>query len=359
MELISIIVPIYNVESYLLRCVDSICRQNYRNLEIILVDDGSSDRCPQICDDLMRADPRIKVIHKENGGLGYARNSGLDIATGAYVTFVDSDDWIGDTHIENLYRVAKEEHADMVIGAHTSVSGSGQQSPRHLMLKKEIYEGQSIINEILMPMIAPSPDCAQDVVIESSVCTNLYRADIISKNKIRFISERITVAEDLYFNIDFLCHASRVSVVDEANYFYFENHCSHTRSFDYRRIERTMNFYRTIRAKTNQYGLEDVCSDRIDRCFLTKVRVAIRLIVISDLPKRKKMQTIEGILKDKVTREVLERYPIRSYIPAMRLLTKMMRDGNISGVYFLVKMREGIGRKGIIKAALKTIGIGK
>ena len=92
MELISVIVPVYRVEKYLQRCVDSICAQTYDNLEIILVDDGSPDQCPRMCDALMQRDSRIKVIHKENGGLGFARNSGLDIASGVYVTFIDSDD---------------------------------------------------------------------------------------------------------------------------------------------------------------------------------------------------------------------------------------------------------------------------
>jgi len=98
--LISVIVPVYKVEPYLERCVSSIRKQTYQNLEIILVDDGSPDRCGQMCDALAAQDTRIRVIHKENGGLSSARNAGLDIMTGEYVGFVDSDDWID----ENMYR---------------------------------------------------------------------------------------------------------------------------------------------------------------------------------------------------------------------------------------------------------------
>ena len=94
MELISVIVPVYNVEQYLERCVESIRNQTYSNLEIVLVDDGSPDRCPVLCEELKKADPRIKVVHKENGGLSSARNAGLLEAAGEYVWFVDSDDWI-------------------------------------------------------------------------------------------------------------------------------------------------------------------------------------------------------------------------------------------------------------------------
>lgn len=92
--LISVIVPIYNVEKYLARCVDSIVNQTYKNLEIILVDDGSPDRCPQMCDDYAEKDSRIKVVHKKNGGLSDARNAGMAVATGEYISFIDSDDWI-------------------------------------------------------------------------------------------------------------------------------------------------------------------------------------------------------------------------------------------------------------------------
>ena len=91
---ISVIVPVYNVENYLRRCVDSIINQTYKNLEIILVDDGSPDNCPVICDEYAQKDSRIKVIHKENGGLSSARNCGMDMATGEYIGFVDGDDWI-------------------------------------------------------------------------------------------------------------------------------------------------------------------------------------------------------------------------------------------------------------------------
>lgn len=110
--LISVIVPIYKVEKYLDRCINSIVNQTYRNLEIILVDDGSPDKCPLMCDEWQKKDERIKVIHKENGGLSSARNAGLDIATGEYIAFVDSDDYILPDMYEYLYRLIDENDAD-------------------------------------------------------------------------------------------------------------------------------------------------------------------------------------------------------------------------------------------------------
>lgn len=104
-DLISVIIPIYNVEAYLHRCVDSILRQTYQNLEIILVNDGSPDRCGEICDAYALKDNRVNVVHKVNGGLSDARNEGINIARGKFISFIDSDDWVNDDYIEKLYNL--------------------------------------------------------------------------------------------------------------------------------------------------------------------------------------------------------------------------------------------------------------
>ena len=105
---VSIIIPIYNVEQYLRRCVDSVLQQTLENIEIILVDDGSPDNCPLICDQYKAQDNRVKVVHKKNGGLSSARNAGLKIATGEYILFLDSDDWIEPETAEELVSIAEK-----------------------------------------------------------------------------------------------------------------------------------------------------------------------------------------------------------------------------------------------------------
>jgi len=120
---ISVIIPIYNVEPYLRRCLNSVLNQSYPNLEIILVDDGSPDGCPQICDEYAAKDKRIIVIHKENGGLSAARNTGLDVCKGEYISFIDSDDWVSEKYIETLINTVTKEDADIAIGEYKSTSG--------------------------------------------------------------------------------------------------------------------------------------------------------------------------------------------------------------------------------------------
>lgn len=124
-ETVTVIVPVYNVEKYLDRCVKSIVRQTYKDLEIILIDDGSPDRCPEMCDAWKLKDSRIKVIHKKNAGLGYARNTGIDNATGKYLCFVDSDDYIAPDTIEKAYYCAVQYNADIVSYGYYVVASDG------------------------------------------------------------------------------------------------------------------------------------------------------------------------------------------------------------------------------------------
>lgn len=115
-EKVSVIIPVYNDEKYLKQCVESILTQTYTNLEIILVDDGSTDHTPEICEEYREKYDQIRVLHKKNGGVGSSRNAGLALATGEYVLFVDNDDWLEKHHIEELYKLAKENNADIAAG---------------------------------------------------------------------------------------------------------------------------------------------------------------------------------------------------------------------------------------------------
>ena len=147
-ELISIIVPIYKVEKYLEKCIQSIVRQTYANLEIILVDDGSPDLCPEICDMWEKKDSRIKVIHKKNGGLSDARNAGLSIAKGEYIGFIDSDDYIECDMYERLYIALKADNADLAICDYEKVTESGEVLTEASPIKSELFSGKSGLEKL-------------------------------------------------------------------------------------------------------------------------------------------------------------------------------------------------------------------
>ena len=172
--LISVIVPVYNVEDYLSKCVASILAQSYKNLQVILVDDGSTDRCPEICDDIAKRESRVQTIHKKNGGLSSARNAGIDAANGDFLAFVDSDDYIAPDMYEYLYRNMAETESDISICGKYVVYENGR-----LILKQD----QSILCLVMDSEEAIRRMCSfRDY--DTSSCDKLYKRELFSS--IRF-----------------------------------------------------------------------------------------------------------------------------------------------------------------------------
>ena len=148
LDLISVIVPIYKVEKYLGQCIESIVKQTYRNLEIILVDDGSPDNCPLKCDEWAQHDHRIKVIHKENGGLSDARNRGLRESSGNYISFVDSDDWISQDFFEILYYSIRKNHAQIAASRIVKVYENHQESDQFVYNQK-VFSSEEALETLI------------------------------------------------------------------------------------------------------------------------------------------------------------------------------------------------------------------
>ena len=175
-DLISVIIPVYNVEAYLERCVDSVLSQTYKDLEIILVDDGSTDKSISICDAYAKKDQRIKVIHKENGGLSDARNAGLDMFNGNYVTFIDSDDWIEEDYIEYLHQLIVENQADLAVCDFNYIDEQGTlyNSPQN---NGHVYIWNQ--KEALIKLLTGNK-------METSAWAKLYKSSIFVENSIRY-----------------------------------------------------------------------------------------------------------------------------------------------------------------------------
>ena len=239
--LISVIVPIYNVEKYLDQCLETIVNQTYQNLEIILVDDGSPDGCPEKCDQWAQKDTRIKVIHKENAGLGFARNSGLDIATGQYIVFVDSDDYIDIRMIETLYRHIGS--ADVVYCGLNRVYPDGAVEALTSLYGGETFEQPDIVDKILLRMLGNTPEKDDGTVFYMSVWHALYSSDLIRRNRIRFPSERRFMCEDIGFHTDFLCCAEKAVCIPDNLYYYRYNPGSLSTKVDPTRFDRIKDMH--------------------------------------------------------------------------------------------------------------------
>ena len=204
-ELISIIVPVYKVEKYLDRCIDSVLAQTYANIEVILVDDGSTDRCGKMCDEYAKNDNRVKVIHKTNGGLSDARNAGLDIATGDYIGFVDSDDYIAKNMFEKLYQAILETKADM------SMCGVEQIDEKNTKLITEslpddVTTGIDVMNYKInsvkgwLYIVSWNKLYSNNLFQELRFCNGKLHEDEFIANKILFRCNKIACISDrLYF----------------------------------------------------------------------------------------------------------------------------------------------------------------
>lgn len=204
--LVSVIVPIYNVEAYLERCVDSIINQTYKNLEIILVDDGSPDRCGEICDEYASKDSRIVVIHKENGGLSDARNAGIEKAQGEYLSFVDSDDWIEPNMIEVLYKACVDNSTKMAYCGICDVHENLNKKEREVFDFDKILEPQEVLVRIFESKGA-----------SHSACDKLYHCDLFKE--VRF--PRGKIYEDVATTYRCVIKAGRVVACKEILYNYF------------------------------------------------------------------------------------------------------------------------------------------
>lgn len=210
--LISVIVPIYKVEQYLKRCIDSIINQTYHNLEIILVDDGSPDNCPKICDDYASQDNRIKVIHKQNGGLADARNVGIKESTGTYITFVDSDDFVSLSYVEILHNGIISHNADIAIAKFKRFEKEDE------TLTVNISDDWNFFSEIEVFKKYSSLNTAEAMPF-ISVCNKLYKRTLFKD--IEFPKDFLY--EDAYTSYKLLDKAQIITVSSNQLYFYFIN----------------------------------------------------------------------------------------------------------------------------------------
>lgn len=228
MPAVSIVVPVYKVEAYLRRCVDSLVRQTLRDIEIILVDDGSPDGCPALCDELAAADNRIHVVHKENGGLSSARNAGLCIATGKYVGFVDSDDDVELDMYEKLVQKAEQYAADFVMCDYRRVLPDGTAFLVTKSLSGGLYEKQDIRN-VIFPQLIMGENVDYGPLLSAWLC--IYNREFLYRYKISF-AEDVKWSEDNLFSSYVGYNAQRFYYIkDEALYHYYENADSITTSY--------------------------------------------------------------------------------------------------------------------------------
>lgn len=323
--LCSVIVPVYNVESQLKRCIASLSCQTYPFLEIILVDDGSTDTSGAICDEAARLDKRIRVIHKENAGLGMARNSGLEQASGEYILFVDSDDYVEPNYAEVLLEALLEYQADVVLMGHIRDRSDGTKIPKPITANRECVDHRKIIDRVLLPIIGAKPDHCGDVELEMSVCMSIYRGSIIRQTGLRFLSEREVVSEDLFFNIHYVLQCKSAVLISECLYHYVDNSNSLTNTYRADRFEKYCKMLRHQQQILKEYGLLERAELRQCRTFIMKTKKCIASIAASSLPFKAKRAECKKILGSAVLAEILKSYEKSAFTANQKLQVYMLK----------------------------------
>lgn len=316
--MISVIVPVYNVAAYLDRCVESIVNQTYADLEIILVDDGSPDQCGAMCDDWAKRDKRIKVVHKENGGLSGARNAGIEVASGDYIGFVDSDDWIEPEMYRDLLEAVEREGAKLAVTGINRTYDNGFSRIQYAWDKPYVITGYKIIQAYL-----------RQGTFSTSAGDKLYLKSL-------FDSRRFPVGkqyEDAPVIFDILCAIDKIAVVGKPQYNYFQRADSICgQSFSIRKMDH-YDFSREIWERVNRdYPQYKEDADVFWGCKLVEILYSLYESTNSkDYEKQEKQMKTE--LKG-VQWKVIK----SGEVPKIMKVKTMMLIANLAPLYIKMKM---------------------
>ena len=337
---VSVIIPCYKVEKYLDRCVESVINQTLKDLEIILVDDESPDHVPEICDEWALKDARIKVIHKKNGGLGMACNSGIEVATGKYVAFLDSDDWIDANMYQTMYDTAEKHQAQMVFTGLRRVDTNGNVIGYLTHKEKfQIYEGKNEIDGLACDLVASEVSLAAERTLQMSAKVVLYSKSTIDENHLRFVSEREVMSEDMHFNLNMLSHSQCVCVVPRFFYNYRCTTGSITQNVDLDQFERIKSLYFFTLKECQILGIEENIYQRIQRFFIGYVRNYIRVVCRSKSSISEQIRIIQMIVNDPVWNIIWLSYPIHVAPLKQRLFVRLIQKKRIRILKILLKYK--------------------
>lgn len=346
---VSIIVPIYNTEKYLRRCIDSLVSQTLRDIEILMVDDGSKEPCAALCRQMAAEDERIRLIRKENAGLGMARNTGMEHAMGEYIGFVDSDDYIAPDMYEKLYAAAKNHAADLAVSGFTFVGGNmfseeGTVLPKSYFDSLAVFEEKEGMQRLLLGVVGALPNEPDDSRYGVSVCKNIFRRATAEAHRLRFLSEREILSEDTLFMVDFILSSQKAVGVPGAFYCYCRNEDSLSKSYNSARFEKSMIFLSVLEER-----LKTAMPEREYRLYLDRLIQGFgRILCAGEIMHAKEQhiayRVLARSLREICTHEklalVLKRYPWYRLPPKQAVFAFTMKYKLFGMQRLLVTLRD-------------------
>ncbi len=347
---VSIIVPVYNAEKYLERCIDSLKNQTLEDIEIILVDDSSTDSSLEMCNKMALEDSRIKVIHKVNEGAGYARNAALEIASGEYIGFLDSDDFVEVEMFKTLYEKAMEYGSDLVMSGVLFVDGNmfskeGECIRKTYFDKDTHFDTDESLKMLRMGIVGATPDDVDDSKYGMSIWKNLFKAEVIKQNNITFRSEREILSEDALFMIDYISFIKKATGINEAFYNYCRNEDSISKAYKKDRFEKSLVFVTEVEKRFQKDINPEEYQVYINRFWQAMCRVLCSQEIMyakdnnikyTDLKKRLKAVCTHGF-----TVRALKSYPIGT----LPLKQRVFAYGIKYRLYLLLKILVGLRSK--------------
>ena len=321
---ISIIVPVYNVEALLSRCIDSILAQTKKNIEILLVDDGATDGSGAVCDDYATRDERIRVIHKSNGGLTSAWKAGAAAATGAYVGFVDSDDWIDKDMYERMWESAVKYDSDIVVcGLVFDYEASSMENRKEISGFKEEYYDSKALEKLYPTLINDGHFFGR--MLQPARVTKLYRRALVKKN-MPLCKEEVTVGEDMQLTLPALLDAKSMSVVkDFYPYHYWFNQKSMTGKYDPGYLDKIKVMEKRLKEISKEKLIYDF-APQITNDFLGLAVIGLKNGVIRNTDGyQSAMGIIRKYCRDESVREALRFHTMDKLPVTIRVFLLLMR----------------------------------
>ena len=346
---VSIIVPIYNVESYLSRCLDSLLSQSLSEIEIVAVNDGSTDRSSAILQEYAKKDGRLVVIEKENGGVSAARNTGLLAAKGSYIGFVDPDDWIDKEMYKELYNTAILDHADIVMCTYIREFGTHSKEKKFNMPEKICYQNEEVKSEIMRRLVGPmNEEVANPELLDAwgTVWSKLYRADMIKEKKINFIDLNVIgTNEDSLFNIHTCYYANTFVFLNKPYYHYWRaNTTSVTAGYKPDLQDQWFKLYSMIEDFLNTKNMQNdfylALNNRI--CLNT---LGLGLNTISKSNKASvlmKVRKLNSILSDKRLKDSFKQFEMANFPLVWRMFYSCARSRFATGFYLMLITMDGL-----------------
>lgn len=336
---VSIIVPVYNVAPYLHQCMDSVVNQTYRNIEIICIDDGSTDKSGEILDEYAKADNRINVLHMNNSGVASARNTGLSLASGEYLLFIDGDDWIDTATCQKAVSSISAESADVVMWPY--IREFSERS-----VPKTIFQGQKLFDATecrrLQRRMAGLSDeelaHPENADALSTVWGKLYRREIVEKNHLRFEDlSRIGTYEDGLFNLHYFAHVkSAVYIPDYLNH--YRKNSGMTSKYRSQLASQWKTLFSDMRVYIEENGNDSDLKKALDnRISLSIIGLGLNALA---LPNREALAEIRNILSDREYRAAIKTLPMRHFPPHWWVFFACCKLNFSAGVFLLLKCME-------------------